>query len=363
MEERILCLEADPEVASLNMGPDMSRFRIPPRPAPLEHPHDGLIYDECIPFTYGFIESLAAHMKEKGIKPEMEIYQPGNYWVSDELIKKNLIEPAYLFQFIMGYQTSIYPSPENLISLIRELPKNSIFSTVGVGKFQWYMTTLSIILGGHVRVGLEDNIYLKRGEKLNSNAEAVEKITRIAKELGREIATPAEARKMLDEIMKMIVGKGGMVGYLETNDMRAVKNRIQSGDEYARLVYEAMAYQVAKETGARTAVLSGSVDAVILTGGLAYDLDFIRLIEERISFSIFRRFHMGKGIIKFDEERCKGCELCISVCPIKIIKMHDTKTNANGFHPAGIEEMDKCIACASCAMVCPDVVITVYAED
>jgi len=197
MEERFHCLDARPEMASLNMGPDMSRFKIGARPAPLEHPHDALVFDECVPFTYGIIEQLAGVMSEKGIKPEMEMYNPGNYWVSQELIKQNLIKPPYIFQFVMGYQSSILPTPGNLINMIRELPKDSIFQTVGIGKYQWVMATLGVILGGHVRVGLEDNVYLKRGVKLESNAEAVEKVVRIAKELGREIATPEQAREML----------------------------------------------------------------------------------------------------------------------------------------------------------------------
>ena len=197
MEERYRCLDAKPEVASLNMGPDMSRFKFPPRCAPLEHTHDGLVFDECIPFTYGIIENLASVMKEKEIKPEMELYHSGQYWVSQSLIEKGLITPPYWFQFVMGYQTSVYPTPQNLISMVGELPENSIFSTVGIGKYQWVLTTLSIMLGGHVRVGLEDNVYLERGVKLKSNAEAVEKIVRIARELGRDIATPAQTREIL----------------------------------------------------------------------------------------------------------------------------------------------------------------------
>lgn len=197
MEERYFCLNAGPELASLNMGPDMSKYRINPRPAPLAHPHNGFVHDECIPFSYGIIEKLAAVMKKNGIKPEMEIYHPGQYWVSEELIRLGLIEPPYLFQFVMGAQTSIFPTPANLISLVKELPKGSLFSTIGIGKFQWCMTALSIILGGNIRVGLEDNIYLQRGQKLKSNAEAVEKIVRIARELGREVATPAQAREIM----------------------------------------------------------------------------------------------------------------------------------------------------------------------
>lgn len=196
MEARIKCLDARPEMASLNLGPDMSRFQMPPRPEPLPNSHNGMLVDECVPFTYGKIEELAKVMQEKGIKPELETYQPGHYWVSRELINKGLIKPPYVFQFIMGYQTSSFPTPKNLISLIDELPKESLFSVVGIGKFQWAMTTLGIILGGNVRVGLEDNLYLKRGQKLKGNGEAIEKITRIAKEFNREIATPAQAREM-----------------------------------------------------------------------------------------------------------------------------------------------------------------------
>lgn len=197
MEERFRGLNALPELASLNIGPDMLKFKIKPRPAPLTHTHEGLSFDECTPYTYGIIEELAKNMKIRGIKPEMEMYHPGQYWVSQELIKLGLLEPPYLFQYIMGYQTSSYPSPENVINLVKQLPKGSLFSLVGIGKFQWIMTTMSIILGGNVRVGLEDNVYAKRGVKLKSNAEAVEKIVRIATDLGREIATPQEAREIM----------------------------------------------------------------------------------------------------------------------------------------------------------------------
>jgi len=197
MEERFNGLKAMPELASLNMGPDMLRFQIKPRKAPLAHPHDGLCFDETTPYTYGIVESLAREMKAKGIKPEMELYHPGQYWVSQELIRLGLLEPPYLFQYVLGYQTASYPSPENVVNLIKQLPKGSLFSMIGIGKFQWIMTTMGIILGGNVRVGLEDNIYAERGVKLQSNAEAVEKIVRIARELGREIATPQEAREIM----------------------------------------------------------------------------------------------------------------------------------------------------------------------
>lgn len=86
------------------------------------------------------------------------------------------------------------------------------------------------------------------------------------------------------EIMKMLVGQGGLVGYLDTNDAVKVEKRIQKGDEEAELVYEAMAYQVAREIGSASAVLEGNVDAIILTGGLAYGKGFVESITNRIKW-------------------------------------------------------------------------------
>lgn len=72
---------------------------------------------------------------------------------------------------------------------------------------------------------------------------------------------------------------------------------------------------------------------------------------------------MAKGLVKFNEERCKGCELCISVCPKKILTLHKSKLNAKGFHPACVTDADSCIGCANCAVMCPDGAISVYRED
>lgn len=88
----------------------------------------------------------------------------------------------------------------------------------------------------------------------------------------------------LEEIMKKLVGQGGLVGYLNTNDAVAVEKMIENGDEQASLVYSAMAYQVAKEIGAASAVLQGKVDGIILTGGLAYGKEFVQAISDRISW-------------------------------------------------------------------------------
>jgi 3-keto-5-aminohexanoate cleavage enzyme len=97
----------------------------------------------------------------------------------------------------MGFQTGSFPTPANLLGLINELPPQSIYFVIGVGAFQIPMNAMGIMLGGHVRVGMEDNVYYGKGRKFKSNAEAVERVVRIAKEMGREIATPKQAREMI----------------------------------------------------------------------------------------------------------------------------------------------------------------------
>ena len=122
MEARIACLDALPEMASLNLGPDMERFELAARKPPLAHPREAMLVDMCMPFTYGFIDELASVMREKGIKPELELYQPGQYWVSRGLIARGLIEPPYTHQFVMGVQTSSYPTPWNVLECCASCP-------------------------------------------------------------------------------------------------------------------------------------------------------------------------------------------------------------------------------------------------
>jgi len=197
MDERLQCLPARPEVASLNLTPDMSKFRIAARKPPLPFPRDEILYDECLAFSYGLVSRFAAEMKKWGVKPELETYHSGGPWVMHDLIRQGLIEKPYWIQTVMGYQTSSYPTFENVVHLVRELPEDSLWLCSGIGPHQVPMTTFAMLLGGHVRVGLEDNVYYKRGEKAESNAQLVERTARLAHELNREVATPAEARRML----------------------------------------------------------------------------------------------------------------------------------------------------------------------
>lgn len=198
VEERLACLNANPEVATINMGPDMFKGKLKARPEPLIHPRPEMLIDDCMPVTYSEVVAFAEAMKERNIKPEMEVYHPGLYWPVWELIDKGLVEKPYLVQHVMGYLTSSYATPANLISLMNELPEGSIWEVAGLGPYQLPMITMAIVLGAQiVRVGMEDNVYRRRGQLLQNNREAVEQVLRIAAELNREIATPAQAREML----------------------------------------------------------------------------------------------------------------------------------------------------------------------
>jgi 3-keto-5-aminohexanoate cleavage enzyme len=198
MEERLSCLDAGPELASLNLSPDMSKFHLKERPAPLPNPRPALEVDECIPFTYGLIHEFASGMKARGIKPELEIYHPGCAWVVRYLIENDLIEKPYWIQTVMGYQTSSYPTVQNTLDLLREFPEDALWLCSAIGPYQLPLTTFATLMGGHVRVGLEDNVYYSRGRKARSNAELVHRAVRIAHELNREVATPAQTREMVN---------------------------------------------------------------------------------------------------------------------------------------------------------------------
>jgi len=199
LEQRVSRLDGDPEVATLNMGPDMYKFKFKERKPPLPHPKPESVVEGVLPVTYGELRTLATAMKERGIKPEMEVYNPGQLWAVHDLFDLGLVEPPYFVQFVMGYQMSPWATPRNLINFMDQLPENCLVEVSGLGVFQLPMTTMAMILGAQmVRVGMEDNIYYRRGQLLKSNAEAVDRVVRIANDLNREIATPAQAREMLE---------------------------------------------------------------------------------------------------------------------------------------------------------------------
>jgi len=190
IEERVSCLDADPEMASLNMGTLMRQTG-----ANAGQPFSNLTKD---------IEAWAAKMKDMAIKPEMECYSQSMYRDVRNLIKKGLIEPPYYVNFVLGmmYQGAIEATPETLMSMYQFLPEDCFFNTTATGAAQLPLTTMGMVMGGGARVGLEDNIYFRRGELVKSNAQLVERTVRTARELNLEAATPGEARAILGVVKK-----------------------------------------------------------------------------------------------------------------------------------------------------------------
>jgi len=185
IEERIGNLDANPEMASLNMG---SLIRT-------VGPYAGTLFIN----TSADIEHFAQEMLKRDIKPEMEVYHHGMLREVDNLIRKSLLKKPYYINFVLGmaYQGAVAATAETLFSLKQLLQPDSIFNCCAIGPAQFPMTTLSMLLGGNARVGMEDNIYYSKGVLAKSNAQLVAKIVRIARELGFEIASPDEAREIL----------------------------------------------------------------------------------------------------------------------------------------------------------------------
>ena len=177
-EERIQPVYLKPEMASLstgtcNFGPDVFMN------------------------TEEYMESFAKIMQENGVKPEVEVFEKGMIDNAMKLVKKGLLTMPLHFDFVMGVPGAISGEARDLVYLVESIPKGCTWTVAGIGRFELPLGIMAIVMGGHVRVGFEDNIYYSKGVVAESNAQLVERIARISKEYGREVATPDEARKIL----------------------------------------------------------------------------------------------------------------------------------------------------------------------
>lgn len=143
-----------------------------------------------------FLERLGGVMNEYGIKPEVEIFDTGMIGNSLHYLKTGVLKAPVHYQFVLGVGGGMPATIENLIYLTRMLPEDATWSALGVGKYHIPIMAAALLLGGHVRVGFEDNIYYDRGVLARSNAQLVERAVRIAGEFNRPIATPADVREM-----------------------------------------------------------------------------------------------------------------------------------------------------------------------
>lgn len=143
------------------------------------------------------IETFARDFQKRGIKPELEIFEAGMMTTAQRLVKKGLLEGPLHFDFVLGVPGALAGTPENLMFLYSQLPADATWTVAGIGAAELKLGTMAIALGGHVRVGFEDNVFYRKGELATSNAQLVARIARIAHELDRPVATPDEARTLL----------------------------------------------------------------------------------------------------------------------------------------------------------------------
>jgi 3-keto-5-aminohexanoate cleavage enzyme len=177
-EERLQPIELDPEMATLDCG--TCNFG------------SGIFIN-----TESTIINFAVKMSERGIKPELECFDKGMIDTALRLSDSGLLTVPLHFNFVMGMQGGISAQPRDLLYMCESIPRGSTFTVTGIGRSHFRMAAMSILLDGHVRVGFEDNLYLKKGLLAKSNAEMVEKVTRMAEEFDRQVASPGEARKIL----------------------------------------------------------------------------------------------------------------------------------------------------------------------
>ena len=177
-DERLVPLSLSPELVSFDAGSINMRenvFLNPPE----------------------FLEMLARETLAKGIKPELEVFEVGMVETCNRFLEKGLLKPPPHFQFVLGVLGGMPATAKSLLHFSEILPQGSTWSVIGIGPGQLPMAMMALAMGGHVRVGLEDNIYYSKGVLAKNNAQLVERVVRIAREFGRDIATSQESRKIL----------------------------------------------------------------------------------------------------------------------------------------------------------------------
>ena len=178
-----------PDMAALNMG--SMNYAIYSRKAKTFY-HDHVFANPFKDIQY-FLEA----MNEAGTRPEMECFDTGHINNARPLIDMGILQPPFQFSLVMGVLGGIPASTKNLLHQVEQLPENSFWQVIGIGTKQWPLVAAALTLGGNVRVGLEDNLYLPDGELAKSSAEGVETAVTLAHLTGVPIATVAEAREKL----------------------------------------------------------------------------------------------------------------------------------------------------------------------
>ncbi len=174
-----LSVPADPEIATIDITCMANRLR-----------------GNITFMAYQDLEAVVDELHEKGIKAEFECWKPDDFKYLAYLQGKGKLDDPYLVQMLFG-GNGTFPIPEELLLTARTMPENGMLSVIGIGACQTAMVTQAILMGHHVRVGMEDNVYYGYRQLAEDNAQFVKRVVRLAKDLGRPVATPAQAREMM----------------------------------------------------------------------------------------------------------------------------------------------------------------------
>jgi 3-keto-5-aminohexanoate cleavage enzyme len=189
-EERIAHIrELRPEMAALNMG--SMNYAI------YSEKRKVFYHDHVFANPFRDIQFFLETMNGAGVRPEMECFDAGHIGNTRPLIDMGVLEPPFQFSLIMGVLGGVPGTTRHLVDQVDGLPAGSHWQVIGISLNQWPLVAAAITMGGNVRVGLEDNFYLEEGKMARSNGELVEKAARLCRDLGREVASIAEARSQL----------------------------------------------------------------------------------------------------------------------------------------------------------------------
>jgi uncharacterized protein (DUF849 family) len=189
-EERVAHIAAlRPDMAALNMG--SMNYAI------YSSKHKTFYHDHVFANPFGDILYFLEAMNAAGTRPEMECFDAGHIHNAAPLIDMGVLRPPYQFSLIMGVLGGILGTTKNLVQQVDALPPNSHWQVIGIGARQWPLVAAAISLGGNVRVGLEDNLYLAPGQLARSNGELVARAAELVRLVGGEVASVAEAREQL----------------------------------------------------------------------------------------------------------------------------------------------------------------------
>ena len=160
-------------IASMNFGDDIF----------LNHPAD--------------VRTLAKHMRDLKVVPEVEVYDAGHIEIAKRLLKEGLLSHPIHYQFVLGVAGGLAGDSRNLQFMVDAIDPEDTWAVAGIGRYELPCAVMAVAMGGWVRVGFEDNVFYHKGELAESNAQLVERVVRVAKEMNRPVATPAEARALL----------------------------------------------------------------------------------------------------------------------------------------------------------------------